>query len=326
MGGRVQFDPIITVTLNPTIDRVLEVDGFRIGAHQLGRERLRTAAGKGINVSRALGRLGVQSIATGFVGHENAAQFESLLTGGERDLAARINLQFFDVPGQVRENITIIDTADGGETHVRDTGPSIAEKDLVRMKRKLDLMSREGALVVFGGGLPPGVTEEQFVQLVHICIGAGAKVAVDTSRAALHAVRDDSLFLIKPNISELSELLGRDVPDEQDALVAAGRELAAGYQYVLISRGAEGALAFNGKEALVGRVPLESDRVVSTVGCGDCLLAGFVAALVHGRDFREAFVEGLAVATANVTRDGPAQFDLGIVYEFRQAAEVVEAD
>ena len=329
------FAPIITVTLNPAIDRVLRVEHLRLGEHQLGEELWRVAAGKGLNVSKALARLGVPSIATGFVGRDNGAYFESLLrlgfeAGGERDLAARINLQFLEVPGLTRENVTLIDAGDRGETHIRDRGPPIGERDLLRLRRKLDLMSRPGALVIFGGGLPPGLEPEPFAQMVHVCIHAGAQVVVDSSHSALAAVRDQKLLIVKPNREELADLLGRAprpgsgqaVAADPDALLSAGRELAERFPYVLISLGADGALAFHDNCALRGRVAVDPARVVSTVGCGDCLLAGLVAALAEGEPFERAFARALAVATANVTRGAPADFDPATVREFLAAADV----
>ncbi|MCG3180818.1 MAG: Tagatose-6-phosphate kinase [Phycisphaerae bacterium] len=320
-----RFEPIITVTLNPAVDRVLEVEHFRIGAHQLGRERYRAAAGKGLNVSKALARLGVASIATGFLGRENSQTFEALLAASiGRDLLARLNMQFLEVPGQTRENVTIIDAADQAETHLRDRGPQIAERDVVRLKRKLDLMSRPGSLVVFGGGMPPGVEPEQFAQIVRICLAAGAKVAVDTSRGALAAVRDEPLFIVKPNREELAELLGRDPGDRRADLVAAGRELAERYEYVLLSLGAEGGLGFHADTVLSGHVELDPRRVISTVGSGDCLLAGFVAAMSAAGDFPAAYRRGLAVATANCIEGAPAGFTAASVAEMQQLAEVEE--
>ena len=317
------FDPIITVTLNPAIDRVLEVDGFKIGGHQLGRLRHRVAAGKGINVSKALARLGVPSVATGFLGRDNAQEFEALLLPpDQRDLLTRIKLQFFEIPGATRENVTLIDTTDQAETHVRDQGVAVGEKDLLRLKRKLDLMSRAGALVIFGGGLPPGVEGEQLAQLAHICISAGARVVVDSSASAMAAVSGLPLWMVKPNREELAELVGRPVGEGRPQVLAAGRELASRYEYVLVSLGAEGGLAFHGERAVAGHVPIQSDRVVSSVGCGDCMVAGMVAGINRGEDWEQAYRLALGAATANVIGGAPSEFTDAHLREFTAAAVI----
>ncbi|MDD4890697.1 MAG: 1-phosphofructokinase family hexose kinase [Phycisphaerae bacterium] len=317
-----KFDPIVTVTMNPAIDRMIAVDKFEVGGHQLGREVARIAGGKGVNVSKALARLGAASVATGFLGRDNSRFFESMLMAqSEQPLCRRINLQFFEVPGLTRENVTILDSASGVETHVRDLGPGISDRDLLRLKRKLDLMSRPGSLVIFGGGLPPGVDGESFSQIVRICEAAGARVAVDTSEAALGAVRDEKLFLVKPNRHELAQLLGRDVGPDRGEIVKAGRELAGRFDYVLISLGAEGGLAFHEQTAIAGRVPIDPDRIVSTVGCGDCLLAGFVAGLTAGKDLVDAYRLALAAATANLLGGGAAEFKPESLDEFLAVAQ-----
>lgn len=309
---------IITVSLNPTIDRVLEVENFTLGRHQVGREALRVPGGKAVNVSRVLASLGVRSVITGFLGAENRAQFEPFLR------SAAVMDEFFVLPGRTRENVTIVDPHAGQETHIRDVGLTVDATNLNRLRKKLDLMGRKGSIVIFSGSLPPGVTPLDFQGLVRTCLDTGARVAVDTSGAALHAMTGLPLWLVKPNLTELSELTGRTIETVADQLDAA-RGLAATVETVLLTRGAEGAYLVVDGNAYHGRAALDPARVVSTVGCGDALLAAYVAGAVRGLEPTAAFRDALACASASACTASPAEFVPGVMDELRATVEVESA-
>ncbi|MFQ6049219.1 MAG: 1-phosphofructokinase family hexose kinase, partial [Phycisphaerae bacterium] len=196
------FEQIITVSLNPAIDRIIEVPNFTIGAHQRGRQLSRHPAGK----------------ATGFVGRNEVEQFERFLSSG------RTNSQFLAVDGATRENVTIVDPTARQETHIRDVGFVVSQRELTRLKKKLHLICRPTSLVIFSGSMPPGIGAEQFVELVQLCLHAQAKVAVDTSGPALQAVARLSLWLVKPNVAELAEIVGQPIHSD-DQIVATGCQL-----------------------------------------------------------------------------------------------------
>lgn len=306
---------IITVSLNPTIDRVLEVQNFTLGQHQVGREVLRVPGGKAVNVSRVLASLGVRSVITGFLGAENRLQFDPFLK------SATVVDEFFVLPGRTRENVTIVDPHAGQETHIRDVGLTVDATNLNRLRKKLDLMGREGSIVIFSGSLPPGVTPLDFQGLVRTCLDTGARVAVDTSGAALHAMTGLPLWLVKPNLAELSELTGRAAQTVTEQLDAAC-ELAATVNTVLLTRGAEGAYLVVEGKVYHGRAALDQARVVSTVGCGDALLATYVAGAVRGLKPPAALRDALACASASACTAAPAEFDADVMDELRATVEV----
>jgi len=318
--------PIVTVTLNPSVDRVLEAPRFELGANVRGRVVARYPAGKGVVVSRVLATLGARSIATGLIGVEDLAYFERFL---ELVGEGRIVTQFLVVRGATRENITIVDPVDDTETHVREYGFKVREADVARIASKVGLLAHRGALMVFSGSIPPGVTPERYVEMVRSCRSRGARVIVDSSGVALEAFRGEKLWMLKINAQELAGFSGCD-PRDEDALARAARALtteAGGpVEHMVVTFGAEGALLLSPDAKLRGRVSVHPGRIASTIGCGDALLAG----LLHGGrrtgDWREAFREGLAAATANALGREAGLIDPRDVEEFRQGCFIDDVE
>lgn len=296
------FDPIITVTLNTAIDRIVEVENLQVGGHVKGRRLARVPAGKGVNVSRTLAALGVTSTTTGFVGRAELAEYE-----GSFDPNCT-RAQFLALEGSTRENITLIDPGAGTETHVRDVGITPTAADLERMRNKLNLLSRASGLVVISGSLPPGVDARYVVELVELAMANDARVAVDGSGTLLQALCDHPLWLIKPNAEELAEMSERESSSEKH-LVSTGRRLSERAHFVLATRGAESGYLFVEGSAYRGRVKMAGGLVRSTVGCGDAMLGAFIAAVRRGDDERAAFRFALAVAAAAAMDDTPGRFD-----------------
>lgn len=293
---------IVTVTLNPTIDRVMEVPQFRVGGHLPGRVRSRIPSGKAFNVSQALGLLGVRSIAAGWMGRDALEFFEK---------AARtrgVMPRFLPIDAPTRENITILDPKRRVETHIRDIGPTIAAADVDRLVHELSVLAHPNADIVFSGSTPPGVSPEKFGEMVDLCIGRGARVAIDTSRQPLCAAARRPIWLIKPNLLELTEVAGRELRGEA-AILEAARQLNASIPIVIVTLGEQGAYCLAEGKALYGRVVLPEDRVRSTVGCGDAFMAGFLAEICAANGTLEsAFLKALAVAAASAMNEQPTMF------------------
>lgn len=310
MPAMMNSTTIITVSLNPAIDRIIEVDRFAIGAHQVGREIVRTAAGKALNVSRVLAALGAGNIATGFLGADNRGEFESLLTD------PLIIEEFFTLDGRTRENITITDPAAHQETHIRDAGLEVDRRSLGRLEKKLQLLARDGSIVIFSGSLPPGTAPDDLARLAETAAAAGARVAVDSTHDALKAVVRTGLWLTKPNAAELSQLAGRKLTSRAE-LVATGRDLAEKVELVLLSRGAKGALLVTRDTTIEARIHIPTRRLRNTVGCGDVLLGAFVAGVARGDDAACAIASAVACASASACDVSTAQFDPDVFQELR---------
>lgn len=305
----------ITITLNTALDLVYEVSHLQLGAHQVGRQVRRLAAGKGVNVARALARLNVPALATGFVGRDAADYFRDQLRAA--DIASR----FVPVAGRTRENVTLLDPVSQTETHVRDQGFTVTADDLSHLQQLLVNHCHTDTPLLFCGSLPPGMDAAALRRLVATCIAGGARVAVDSGGATLRALRDAGLWLIKPNRDELAELVGADIRDDDDLLQQA-RTLTPHYAEVLISCGGAGALIAVGDTVHRARLTQPLEHVQSTVGCGDTLTAGYVAARLAGSPPPEALRHAVAAASAAAESSTPGEFDGVRAAELRHAVRL----
>lgn len=310
-------DPIVTVTLNPTLDRVIEVSGLRLGGHLKGRLRSITPAGKAFNVACAYTALGGRARAIGWVGRDSAASFARAAD------EAGVENAFTVIEGATRQNITLIDPDTGGtETHIREAGPTVTERDIAALARALEAVSRQGTVVVFTGSAAPGLAPAMFGRLLDDCIGRGARVVVDTSGDLLHEAARRRLWLLKPNLLELEELTGTATV-EDDTVIEAGWALASAIELVIVTAGERGAWCLARQAGWYGHVAMTASDVRSTVGCGDAFLAGFLHAHCHdGRSIDEALGRALAVASASAMTDRPAAFDAGTVRRLLDRAVV----
>jgi len=305
---------IITVGLNPAIDRILECRGFHIGGNQRVRQIARLAAGKAANVNRALAQFGVDSIATGFVG-ANEVQFfhEQLMAAGS---GGHILCRFVGVGTTTRENMTILDTDSHGETHLRDRGLVVTHEETCLLEQKLthelDVNTAETAssIVVFAGSLCEGCGIDYFVSLLDKCVAKGARVVVDASGESLRAAATRNLWLLKPNLEEFRQLVGREVPNTATAIRDAAVPFLKNIQNLLVSRGSMGAVLITPDGAWSGCIatPITPIR---TVSCGDHLLAGYLANLAHTHE--SALAAALSVATARALSPRMDQFDFAFV-------------
>ncbi len=315
---------LVTVTLNPAVDRVIEAPGFAVGSQVTGRIIAQYPTGRGITMSRALAALGQRSIATGFVGRGELGMFEEHL---ERIARGRAVVQFLVVRARTRDNISVVDPVEDSETHIRDAGFAVQPDDVQRIESKLAMLARRETIMCFGGSLPPGIEPDRFAHIVSRCSSQGALVALDVSTAALEAVRDQKIWLVRVNSKQLAGITGQTLKDD-DQFVSAARSLASSgggaFQHVVATRGADGACLVGPDVTLLGRVSCHPGRVVSTAGCAECLVAGLVASTTTGKGWTEAFREGLAVATANAIGREAGEIDDEDLAEFRFMAMVEE--
>ena len=285
---------LVTVTLNTTIDRSLEVPNFEVGKTLQARAIARSLSGKGVNVSRCLSDLGLSSTVTGFVGRLQEGLYEASVKG------THISLDFVTVEGQTRTNTTIIDPQRKTETHLREEGFKVTAEEKLRLSQKLIQLAEQHKNFLFAGSLPPGFSPREFASLLLSLKEWGPRVMVDTSGEALREAVAAEPFLIKPNEEELSEITGKPVTSVEELLAAATPVLDR-IQYVIVTRGRAGAVLVSREGLYGGIAALEPERVKNTVGCGDALLAGFLSGLLVGTDMGEALRRGVAAGAANAT-------------------------
>jgi 1-phosphofructokinase len=297
---------IVTVTPNPSVDRTLEVDRLERGEVLRATSTRIDAGGKGVNVTRALAASGLRSIAVLPVGGRDGELLTRLLDEGG------ILHRAVPVAAPTRTNITLSEP-DGVVTKVNAPGQPLTDDELdALLATALD--SLDGAAWLVGcGSLPDGAPATLFRSLTERAHERGARVAIDTSGEALGAAVLAAPDVIKPNLTELAELVGRPLSTIDDVVGAAESVRAAGPATVLVSLGHVGAVLVDGTDAMLAVPPLVVPR--SDVGAGDTMLAGFLAAGATGPDALRAAV---AWGTAAVTLPGtsvptPADIDLDAV-------------
>ena len=285
---------IVTIGLSPAWDIVCRGRDLDWGRHPEIDDPTVRPAGKALNVSYALAWMGLGSIATGLWGRDDFGEMQRAVGR----LGGLIAVHMTSAEGRTRQNITVVDTLNHREMHLRQKSGLASEHSLRQLDTDLGRLIREGDLCVFAGAMPAGELSEQTVDLVRTCHRSGARIAVDTHGPALKSIVDAGLsWLIAPNVEELRELLGLAVEDTAERLAEAGRRLLNRMDMVLISRGEQGALIVTKDGAWTGRGETPG-RVLSTVGCGDYLLAGFLAGIRETGDPRAALARGLKAATA----------------------------
>ncbi len=277
---------IITFTPNPALDHTIVVHNLQWGDVNRFREWHLDPAGKGINVSRMVHRLGWPTIALAFTAGEVGALAAKAL-GDEG-----VPHSFVTVAGQTRINVTIVERDRGQATSLFGPGPAVAAPSLHELDGRLRFWLQAGRVLVLAGSLPDGVSDDLYAEYVRLAKEKGALSILDSDGEPLRRGVAAAPTLIKPNLAEAEHLLGRRLGD-LPAVVAAARELVGwGIAVVVISLGAEGAVCAT-REGTWRAVPPHVERR-STVGSGDSLVAGLAVALARG----DPVVEGLRVGTA----------------------------
>lgn len=285
---------VLTVTLNPALDLTVQLPALRLGEVNRSDNLQVHAAGKGLNVAQVLADLGHQLTVTGFLGEANAQPFEQLFAA--RGFAD----EFVRVAGETRSNIKLAE-ADGRITDINGPGLEVGAAQRDELLARLERLVPGHELVVVAGSLPRGVEVPWFVEMLQRLARLGARVALDTSGAALREGLALSPWLIKPNEEELAQARGLD-PADARALADEARRLNARIEHVVMSQGAAGVSWFSPAAAWHAQPP--KVRVVSTVGAGDSLLAGMLHGLLAGWPAERTLAHATAIAAQAVGQVG----------------------
>ena len=287
---------IITLTLNPSLDRTVELEELVRGQVLRAASSHVDPGGKGVNVTRALLANGVASRAVLPCGGEEGQHLVRLLQ------AEGVDPICVWIAGHTRSNLTLAEP-DGTVTKINEPGPvlSLADFDAVLDEMLVVAVGPDqpAEWVVVCGSTPPGVPVAAVTQLFEGLVAAGVRLAVDTSGPALRGAATAGAALVKPNREELAELVGRELTALGDVVDAAHELRSWGAGAVLASLGADGAVLVDDDGVIVGSAPV--DRPRSAVGAGDALLAGFLAAGAKGSS---ALAEALAWGAAAVSLPG----------------------
>jgi 1-phosphofructokinase len=300
---------IVCVSLNSALDHTFDVRRLRLGQHAHGRLLSTQPAGKAVNVARILQTLGRPCTLTGLVGEAERADFERSFD------QTLVRVRLLGLPAPTRRNVTLIDAEEGLETHIRDLGPEIPAAALDALAGELDRLAAPGVRMIFAGSLPRGLSPEVFQEMLTAVTRRGARVALDSSGPALDAVRRQSVWLIKPNREELAALAGQGTADAS-SLVRAARSLGGQAEVVLASAGSEGCFLIEAGVTWHARLDAPTGPIVSTVGAGDALLAGYVEALARGLPGEDALRQAVAAATSACLHPRAGEIDAAQVAAF----------
>ncbi|MEH6939649.1 1-phosphofructokinase [Bacillus sp. JJ664] len=277
---------IYTVTLNPSIDYIVNVDNFQIDSINRMISDQKFAGGKGINVSRVLKRLDVTSIAFGFIGGftgdfiENVLKRESVLS------------DFVRVEGDSRINIKLKSQF---ETEINGQGPTISEQNSTDFFKKLELV-QPGDYLILAGSIPSSLESDLYEKIAKWGNEKGVNIVVDASGKTLLDVVKHNPFFIKPNHHELGELFDVTISTVEEAIPYGQKLLELGAKNVGISLAGMGAILMTEKDIFVSNVP--KGEVINSVGAGDSLVAGFIGTYVKTNDKQTAFKTAVAAGSA----------------------------
>jgi len=289
---------IVTLTLNPSVDRTVDVDALERGAVVRTSEPVLEPGGKGVNVTRALSANGVPSLAIVPVAGPDGAELSRLL---ERD---GILCRFVPVSGRTRSNTSVCEP-DGTVTKLNEPGSPLAGADLAAIATAVRTSVRDGDWLVVSGSTPPELTSDQVSSLLEEARATGAHLVIDSSGEALESALIAKPRIIKPNREELAELVGRELGSIAAVVEAAEEVRTYGVEFVLVSLGAEGAVLVGPDGMLMGESHVQKPR--STVGAGDSFLAGFLSRFTADEgDVEAALLEALTWGAAATRLPGSA--------------------
>ena len=279
---------IYTLTLNPSLDYIVDVEDFQTGKTNRTASEEILPGGKGLNVSMVLDHLGIESTALGFLAGFTGEEIARRITG------TKIYPDFIKVSrGMSRINLKLR-TIDG--TEINGAGPAIAEKDIARLLKKLDSI-QEGEMLVLAGSVPPALPEDIYRQIMLRVKASGAKVIVDTTGEKLLSVLPEKPFLVKPNNHELGDIFGVKLETRREVFPWALKLKELGAENVIVSLAGEGAVMVSG-DGDIFEAPAPEGRLINAVGAGDAMVAGFLAGSLLG-DAEKAFRMAVAAGSAS---------------------------
>jgi 6-phosphofructokinase 2 len=287
---------IATITLNPSLDQHITVDGLVLDGTNRWSRLHRYAGGKGIDVSRAIHEMGGRTVAYGFIGGPVGRAVEILLDEEE------VPFSFTPIHRETRTNFIITDSKTGRQTRIDAPGPHITKGEFERFQRKMRRISPSPDLMVVGGSLPPGIPSDVYYAIIREAKTFGVRAILDSEGQWLAKGVKAEPYLVKPNVREAEGLLGRNLPDE-DAIIKGALDIVKmGVEIAVISRGKDGIIAATSQEILKATPP--QVKVKSAVGAGDCTIAGLALKLANEESLTKACRLAVALGTAAVLTPG----------------------
>ncbi|MFP4016046.1 MAG: 1-phosphofructokinase family hexose kinase [Halanaerobiales bacterium] len=305
---------IITVTLNPALDVIIQLDTLNIGELNRFEEVSVRAGGKGINVARVLNTLKKDLLAMGIMGGHTGKRMQEIME--EEGIRFDITPTVFNT----RENIKIVET-DGRETEVNQNG-QVSMTSYLRFKESLRKQLEDANILILSGSIPEGLSPDIYQELILLAKEYDVKTILDTSGDPLRRGIESKPYIIKPNLVELSNLIGRRLSSMSDVYQSIQTILDKGVENIIVSVGEQGAFYAN-KEYCYQIVPPEINVADTTVGAGDSMVAGLAIAIEEGYDFLQMAKYVTSIATLYVS--GRSINNQNIA-EMKEILEVLEGE
>jgi 1-phosphofructokinase family hexose kinase len=283
--------------VNPAVDAIYHSPEFSLGTTHSRVESANYPAGKGINVARVIKELGEDVCVAGIIHEHNYAQFTQYLD--RLGIASHLCV----IPGVARINVTLLESAAKQTTHINSLQlpvPSSAADDILTYFRK---HLKKGDFCICTGSLPPGISSDFYCDLIKVCSDAGAETLLDTSGEALRMGVRAKPLMVKPNLVELEDLFNEKVQGVHHIALKGKRLVDMGIRYAFVSLGSDGMIAIHENDCLLCSVP--PVKAIDTVGCGDALVGGLVAAYTRNFSFNEMCRMAVASGTSKSLHAGP---------------------
>jgi 1-phosphofructokinase len=310
-----EVEMIITVTMNPAIDKTVDLEHLEHGGLNRVKNVIVDAGGKGINVSKTIKELGGETIATGFVGGSGGVLIKKVL------MEQGIQSDFIEIKNEIRTNLKVVES-DGYVTEFNEPGPIVTEEELDLLTTKLLQYANEDALFVLAGSIPNGISKNVYKVFIEKLKEKGAKVFLDADGELFIHSLEASPDIIKPNRHELEEYFHKDYRVDEEELVTMGQKLLEkGISMVAISLGQMGALFITKEEVI--RCPGLKVEAHSTVGAGDAMVAALSYGLNQGLKLEACAKLGVATSAGAVTTKGTKPPKRELVEELLQKVEVI---
>ncbi len=294
---------IITVTLNPALDKTLEVPNFTQGRRHRSVEQVTMPGGKGINVARVIKRLGQPVIATGLAGGATGTRIVEALNE-----EAILN-SFVRIRADSRTNTAVLDPTTGSQTEINERGPAVSAAELDMFTEKLLYLAQGASICIFAGSLPHGIEPDMYAELIGAVKRLGVTTIVDAEGEPLRLAVRAEPDLVSPNELEAEELVGQefnDVDDRAQAVIEMTR-LGAAEAIMTVSDGCYAQV--HDEESTLYRVSVEEIEAISRIGSGDAFLAGYVAARYSGRSPVDCLSYGVACGAESTQHFGAGVVD-----------------
>ena len=306
---------ILSVTMNPSQDKVYIVNDFSIQSIYRTNKYTATAGGKGLNVARVVKALKKDIITTGLLGGLTGTFIENELKN------YKIKNEFVKISGETRTCINITDQKNTTTTEILETGPEIKKTETIRFIEKYKRLIKKADIITLSGSLPRGLDDNFYFELVKQAKKLNKKVILDTSGQPLKEGIKATPYMIKPNEDEISDLFGQSYHKLVDYIKALDKIKEMGIELPIITLGKDGAVAMI--ENIYYHFKLPEVDVINAVGSGDAFVAGCAVGL-QKNNLIEAIKLGLACGTANTLFMKTGKVTKEKVYQLINQIEVVQ--